>query len=223
MAAFRFYKLPAVSLLTLALLLFAAAAHAMTAPELAARLQESYEKTKDLKADFRQTTLLAAVNSKKEATGTLTIKKPGMMRYVYMKPERQEWVIKGDDIIIYTPSMNQVIKKALARATMDRTPATFLAGLGRITDSFEPRIPKAGEKDKRGRYVLELVPKGDGMGIKTVSLELDPENFNIVGFTFTESSGNINSFSFSNIRVNQGIRESAFNFRMPKGADLVGE
>ena len=216
-------RLSAVFLLTIGLFLPAPPVYALTAPELAARLQESYDKTKDLKADFNQTTVLAAVNSKKEASGTLTIKKPGMMRYVYARPERQEWTIKADDVIIYTPGQNQVINKTLSRGSLDRTPATFLAGLGKITDSFEPRLSGSGEKDGKGRYVLELVPKGKGMGVKDIVLVLDPDNFNILGFTFTETSGNINSFRFSNIKINSGIKESVFNFRIPKGAELIGE
>ena len=144
----------------LILLLLAAPAFAMTADQLAGKLQNSYDKTHDLKADFRQVSVVKSMNMTKEASGTLLIKKPGMLRYTYDKPEKQEMIVKGDDLIMYIPSQNQVIKKTLSRELMDKTPTTFLGGLGKITDSFNTKIPAAGEKDKEGRYVLVLIPKG---------------------------------------------------------------
>ncbi len=195
----------------------------MSPQELAARLQESYDKTRDLKADFAQTSIVKAMNMKKEGSGKLLIKKPGLLRYMYIKPEKQEIIVKGDDLIMYTPSTNQVIKKKVERAVMDKTPTTFLAGMGRITDSFTVRFPKEGERDKGGDYLLELVPKGNKMGVERIDLTLDPKTYNIVGFSFTETSGNVNSIRLSNIKINSGIKDSAFDFRVPKGASLVGE
>lgn len=195
----------------------------MAADELAGKLQESYDKTKDLKADFTQVSEVKAMNMKKEGSGKLLIKKPGFLRYTYVKPEKQELIVKGEELIMYTPSTNQVVKKKLARAVMDKTPSTFLAGLGRITDSFTPRIPKTGEKDKEGRYLLELVPKGDKMGVERITLSLDPKSFEIESFSFVETSGNTNTIALSNMKINKGVKDSAFEFKIPKGASLVAE
>ena len=109
-----------------------AASFAMTPQELAAKLQESYDKTRDMKADFVQVSEVKAMNMKKEGSGTLLIKKPGMLRYTYVKPEKQDLIVRGEELIMYMPASNQVIKKSMERAVMDKTPSTFLAGLGRI-------------------------------------------------------------------------------------------
>ena len=210
-------------ILAIIIMLFPIQALAMSPQDLAAKLQESYDKTRDLKADFAQTSIVKAMNMKKEGSGKLLIKKPGLLRYSYIKPEKQELIVKGDDLIMYMPSTNQVIKKKVERAVMDKTPTTFLAGMGRITDSFTVRFPKEGEKDKSGDYLLELVPKGNNMGVEKIGLELDPKTYNIVGFSFTETSGNVNSIRLSNIKINTGIKDSAFNFKIPNGASLVGE
>lgn len=207
----------------LLLLVIPATAFAMTPQELAAKLQESYDKTRDMKADFVQVSEVKAMNMKKEGSGTLLIKKPGMLRYTYNKPEKQDLIVRGEELVMYMPTNNQVIKKAMARAVMDKTPSTFLAGLGRITDSFDVRFPKAGEKSKKGNALLELVPKGDKMGVDNILLELDPKDYTILAFSFTETSGNTNSIRLSNIKTNTGIKESAFAFKIPKGANLVAE
>ena len=212
------------TLITLiSLILAASPAFAMTADQLAGKLQDSYDKTHDLKADFRQVSVVKSMNMTKEASGTLLIKKPGMLRYTYDKPERQEIIVRGDDLIMYIPSQNQVIKKTLSRELMDKTPTTFLGGLGKIADSFNPKIPAAGEKDKEGRYILELIPKGDKMGVEEITLALDPKTFDIREFSFRETSGNVNTISLGNIKINKAVKDSAFNFKIPKGASLISE
>ncbi|MGC2423957.1 MAG: outer membrane lipoprotein chaperone LolA [Nitrospirota bacterium] len=209
--------------LFLFLILLPLPAFAMTADELAGKLQNSYDKTHDLRADFRQVSVVKSMNMTKEASGTLLIKKPGMLRYSYDKPEKQEIIVKGDDLIMYLPSQNQVIKKTLSRELMDKTPTTFLGGLGKITDSFDPKIPATGEKDKHGRYVLELIPKGDKMGVEEITLALDPKTFDMREFSFRETSGNVNTISLSDVKINKGVKDSAFNFKIPKGASLISE
>jgi outer membrane lipoprotein carrier protein len=212
-----------ISTALILLLLAASPAFAMTADQLAGKLQNSYDKTRELKADFKQVSVVKAMNMTKEASGTLLIKKPGMLKYAYEKPEKQEIIVRGDDLIMYIPSQNQVIKKTLSRELMDKTPTTFLGGLGKITDSFDPKIPAAGEKDKQGRYVLELIPKGDKMGVEEITIALDPKTFDIREFSFRETSGNVNTISLSNIKINKGVKDSAFNFKIPKGASLISE
>lgn len=219
------FNVKSISLLVAAalLLFIASPAFAFTADEIAAKLQESYDKTHDLRADFVQVSEIKAMNMKKEGKGVLLIKKPGLLRYTYFKPEKQELIVKGEELIMYTPSTNQVVEKKLSRAVMDKTPSTFLAGLGRITDSFEPRLPKSGEKDAAGRYLLELVPKGEKMGVDRITLALDPKGFGIESFSFVETSGNTNTITLSNIKINKGVRDSAFEFKIPKGASLIAE
>ncbi len=208
-------------LLLAVLILLPAPAFAMTASELADNLQKSYDNTKDLKADFTQTSEVKAMNIVKEGRGTLIIKKPGMLRYTYTKPEKQELIVKGGELIMYTPSTNQVVKKKLEKAVMDKTPSTFLAGLGKITDSFKVRLPASGATDKKGRYALELVPKGDRMGIEKITLLIEPGTYNILAFSFTEVSGNTNTIRLSDIKTNTGVKEGAFEFKIPKGASII--
>jgi outer membrane lipoprotein carrier protein len=218
------FKVIRTALLVITSLLFATSpVFAMNADELAGKLQESYDKTRDLSASFTQESFVKAMDMRKSGSGKLVIKKPGLLRYTYVEPEKQELIVRGEELIMYTPSTNQVVKKKLSRAVMDRTPSTFLAGLGKVTDSFAPRIPKAGEKDKQGRYLLELVPKGEKMGVEKVTLALDPKSFEIESFSFTETSGNTNTIELGGIKINKGVKDSAFDFKVPKGASVLAE
>lgn len=204
-------------------LAIAAPASAMTADELAAKLQQSYDNTRDMKAEFTQDSLVKAMNITRQGSGTLTIKKPGMLRYTYARPDRQEIIVRGEEFIMYMPDSRQAVKKRLERAVLDKTPATFLAGLGRITDSFKVGIPKGAGKDKAGNYLLELTPRGNGMGVKKITLSVEPGGFGITGFTFVEESGNTNSFTLKNIRINQGVDDNVFDVRLPRGVKVMKE
>lgn len=198
-------------------------AHAMAAGELAAKLQESYDKTADLRADFTQDSLVKAMNISRQGSGTLVIKKPGLLRYTYEKPDRQEIIVKGDELVMYMPGSKQAVKRKLDRAAMDKTPATFLAGLGKITDSFKVDFQKPAGKDKAGNYILVMKPRGNGMGIKDITLTVDPATYGILGFSFVEESGNVNTFALKNIRINQGVKDSAFDFKLPGGVKIITE
>jgi len=214
---------PAILFVLLFALLLPVPAHAMTAAELSSRVQECYDKTRDLRADFTQVSTVKAMRMKKEGKGTLIIKKPGLLRYTYTKPEKQELIVRGEDMLMYTPSSNQAVKKTLSRTVMDKTPTTFLAGLGRITDSFSVRIPAAGGHDRDGHLLLELLPKGEKMGVADVVLGLDPVTYGIVSFTFTDTSGNTNAITLKNVKINGGVEDRSFNLALPRGTNVTAE
>jgi outer membrane lipoprotein carrier protein len=195
----------------------------MTPVELAGKLQAAYDRTHDIKADFTQISEVTAMHIVKEGAGRLVIKKPGMLRYTYTRPDKQEIIVRDDELTMYMPESKTAVKRKMERAMLDKTPSTFLAGLGRITDSFDVRFPKAGSRDGDGNYLLELIPKGDSMGIKTVLLTLDYTNLDILGFSFTDVSGNTNSIRLKNIKTNKGVKDSVFDFELPKGTKLIAE
>jgi chaperone LolA len=210
-------------LIALFVLTAPAPASAMTAEELAARLQGSYDRTTDLKAEFTQVSFVKAVRLTREGSGTLVIKKPGQLRYSYARPDKQEIIVRGQELVMYLPESKQVIKRHLDRALLDKTPSTFLAGLGRITDSFSVRFPKAGAYDGSGNHTLELVPKGEAMGIESITLTLEPGTYNILAFSFTETGGNTNTIRLKGVKRNLGVHDSAFEFTVPKGVKVIAE
>ncbi len=203
----------------LILLLVSSPAFAAAAHDPAALLQKRYDSIHDMRADFTQVSVVKAMNMTKKASGVLIIKKPGMLRYTYTKPEKEEIIVKGGNLIMYVKSTNQVITKKLSRAFMDKTPTTFLAGMGNIGDSFDVIVP-AGSK---GRPDFELIPKGNKMGVEKIYINMDPKGPYIRQFTFVETSGDVNTITLSRVKINRGVKDSAFDFKIPKGASLISE
>src|SRR5215213_1867524 len=59
---------------------------------LAAKVQQRYNGIKDIQGDFVQTYEGGVLRTKTSERGTVAIKRPGKIRFVYTKPERKEFV-----------------------------------------------------------------------------------------------------------------------------------
>ena len=65
------------------------------AEALAKALQQRYQTIKDFSADFEHTYRGGVLRTQTRERGTVKIKKPGKMRWVYTAPERKEFVSDG--------------------------------------------------------------------------------------------------------------------------------
>ena len=108
------------------------AAQAPRSPDsLALAVQERYQQVRDFTAEFVQTLrggVLRSTESRGE--GTVWIKKPGKMRWVYTKPEKQEIVSDGRTMHSYWPEDRQVLKSEVPSDDRAGTSMLFLAGRG---------------------------------------------------------------------------------------------
>ena len=106
-----------------------------TADQLSAKIQQRYDTIRDFEADFVQTYEGGVLRTKTTERGTLAIKKPGRMRWLYSGKERKEFVSDGAKIYSYLPADKQVIVSPMPAADQT-TPALFLAGRGNIVRDF---------------------------------------------------------------------------------------
>lgn len=199
-------------------------ASAVTLDELIALIQSSYENTSDLRASFIQESFIKTMGTIKKAEGRLYIKKPSRMLWRYTKPERQDILIIGNDVLIYKYEERQVIKSHLG---LEKTPATFLAGMGRLRDDFSLRHAE-GDHKKEGGYYLELIPKVKGSTrriLLEVSAWTDKNEGKVIyvtkGFTLTDAYGNSTKIILKNIELNKGIKDSVFQVKIPEGAEII--
>jgi len=181
-----------------------------------ARLQERYETTRTLTADFRQTVESPTLASPLESHGTVAFEKPNKMRWDYAKPDAQLIVGDGETLWIYQPEERQVIKAPLKDAFQAATPVTFLAGLGRVDRDFEATL----ERDEPERWVLRLVPRKD-TGIGTLQLAVRKKDASIDEARITDPLGTTTRIAFSNERRNVTLDRELFRFSAPPGVDVV--
>jgi outer membrane lipoprotein carrier protein len=204
-----------------ALMLGPALPHAQSGSpdELAAKVQQRYDSIRDFEASFVQSYEGGLLRTRTTESGTVAIKRPGRMRWVYTKPERKEFVSNGQRIYSYLPADKQVIVAAMPSGEQT-TPALFLSGRGHLvrdfTASFAP-LPGA-PADLVG---LKLVPKRNDPEVEWLLLGVDPGTFQIRQLIAADKQGGRSSFQFSNLKENRNLSDKLFEFQVPRGVEVV--
>jgi outer membrane lipoprotein carrier protein len=106
------------------------------AQAFAQALQMRYQGIRDFSADFVHSYRGGVLRTETTERGTVTIKKPGRMRWVYTSPERKEFVSDGQKVYAYVPADKQVVVSPVASDDQGSTPALFLTGKGDIARDF---------------------------------------------------------------------------------------
>ncbi len=131
---------------------------APSAADLARNLQRKYNQVRDFSADFEHIYEGGVLRKKLTERGTLLVKKPGMMRWIYTAPEKKEFVSDGRTLWSYMPADRQVIIGTVPPADEASSPAMFLAGKGSIQRDFTPRLAAAAGL-AASEVALELRPR----------------------------------------------------------------
>ena len=190
-----------------------------TAEELAARIQQRYDGIRDFEGAFTQSYEGGVLRVKTSESGTVAIKRPGKMRWVYTKPERKEFVSDGSRIYSYMPADKQVIVGTLP-AQAQTTPALFLAGRGHLVRDFTSTFTEL-PTTASGLRGLRLVPKKPDPELEWLTLGVDPASFQIRYLVASDGQGGRSTFTFSNLKENQNLTDKLFAFQIPRGVDVI--
>jgi len=200
----------------LLLITFPYEGHSKAGPdEVITRLKSTYSDIKDLTADFTQKSIIIGFGEK-VYKGRMYLKKPKMVRWDYSNPAKQNIFIKDEKVILYMPEEKQAIVQNLTNHP-DAEPAM---GLLSNIETWEEQFTVTGG-DVIGNVInLTLLPKSMLLFDKAL-VEVDKETFYISKLTLFEKSGNMVSFNFSGIKTNSSLRDKLFDFRIPKGVEVL--
>lgn len=212
-----------VIITTIFMILFSAPAYpaeVLPLKTLIAKIQETYEKTKDLKASFLQEVTMKSMNRTEKEEGVFYFKKPQKMVWDYLKPKKKKLVINPhntwfhlpDDRVVYLQDTESVLKSKLT--------IKFLSGLGNLQEDFQVSFPQSDPLDEEGNYLLRLVPRGADIGMENLSLCIDKDSFQVVQFGFSDTYGNTSRIRFRNVMINGGLPDTLFNFKTPPGTEV---
>jgi outer membrane lipoprotein carrier protein len=190
-----------------------------TPEELAARIQQRYDTIRDFEADFVHTYQGGLLRTKTTEQGTVAIKRPGRMRWVYTKPERKEFVSNGREIYSYIPRDKQVIVSPMP-ADAQTTPALFLTGRGHLVRDFTATFTDV-PGTAPGVLGLKLVPKKDDPEIEWLMVAVEPTTLQIRHLVALDRQGGQSAFAFSNMKENRNLSDTIFDFKVPRGVDVI--
>lgn len=196
------------------------AAPAPAPADLARAIQQKYDTVRDFEASFEHRYRGGVLRKEATERGTMQIKKPSRMRWVYESPERKVFVADGTRIYSYIPEDRQVIIAPVPDEADATTPAMFLSGHGNLSRDFEASFPSDPDPAP-GTYSLRLIPRRQEAEYDWLVLVVDRATYRLRKLTTGDAQGGQSSFTFSNVRENVGIPDNAFRFTIPTGVDVV--
>jgi outer membrane lipoprotein carrier protein len=191
--------------------------------DLVGKVDARYAQTQDLQADFTQETILEGFETGFTSSGRLYLKKPGLLRWDYLQPSEEQIYVDGDQVMMYVPEHQQVVKGALTQMAASKGPLALLQGVGELAQQFTILESSVGSKEGE-LPSLTLVPKPVGNEAPTIEkilLKLFPDSYLIQTITLFEVSGNISRVIFDHIQVNKGLSSRLLKFEVPPDVVVV--
>ena len=188
------------------------------------KVEAQYSKTKDLQADFTQETLFDGFETGFSSSGKLYLKKPGLLRWDYLEPSKEQIYVDGDQVLMYVPDHQQVVKGTLTQLAASKGPLALLQDAGTLSQHFSVVDASSEDRGNKKIPVLTLVPKSTGEKpptLKKIVLKLSPDSFLIQEITLFEASGNVSRVAFDHIQVNQGVSARLLQFEVPSDVVVV--
>lgn len=189
------------------------------APDAMAKsLQQRYQGVRDFSATFVHTYRGGVLRTQTTERGTVSVKKPGLLRFVYTSPERKEFVSDGKKIYFYVPQDRQVQVTDAPASDQATTSVLFLAGKGDIARDFTAAYA---DTSPAGTVALKLTPRRTEPDYEYLIVAVDPVTLQIRALTTRDRQGGDSALTFSNLKENTGISDKEFAFRIPRGVDVI--
>lgn len=196
-------------------------ARAQAHEEVVDRVQERYERTRNLEAHFTQRATLKILNETQLSSGKVYIMKPGKMRWDYLQPENQVILLNEDTLSVYTPEINQLLEQPVANTYRAKSPIAFLAGQGKIREIFWVRVEPMDGREEGAAWRLILTPKEENPQLKELRLEVAGGTYDIVRTVIVDYFGNVTDIRYENLQINGNIEEEIFVLKLPPGVQRV--
>jgi outer membrane lipoprotein carrier protein len=216
----------AISLIAMTIGALIAAPSASTAEPMAAEfataLQQKYERIRDFSASFVQSYAGGVLKKKLgDERGTVWVKKPGKMRWDYKTPDQKQLVSDGTRTYFYIPEDKQVYVASLPADDSVSARILFLAGKGNLARDFTPTLVALPVGAPAGSKALKLVPHAAQADFEWLMLFVEPGTLSLRGLASTDAQGGTSTFVFNNVKENVGISDTLFEFKMPRGVELI--
>jgi outer membrane lipoprotein carrier protein len=186
---------------------------------IAEGVDRHYNNMQSLEAQFTEN--YRGAGMARNESGTLSLKRPGKMRWDYREPRPKLFISDGKTAWFYVPGDQQVRKASVKKLDDLRSPLRYLLGNTKLEKEFAglslaPDVKPLDSAD----IVLRGVPKGMEDRVNQVLLEIAP-NSQIRAITIDEADGSSTQFRLSDQKQNVALPDSRFRFSPPPGVETV--
>jgi outer membrane lipoprotein carrier protein len=198
-----------------------AAAAELRPEDVARRLQDAYEKTTSMSANFQQVTSVRSSPREKHGSGTLVIQKPGRMRWDYKEPAHQVLVADGETVSMYYAQAEQMMVIPAREYLQSDVTYAFFTGQGDILRDFEALPAEKNLAQGAADHVIKLVPRKDHPQVQELRLWVNPESFLIERLRVFDHFGTVTDLFFSEVKTDVDLPAALFTFTPPAGTEII--
>lgn len=197
-------------ILLAALLSFSASSFSQTPEEL---LQIKLNDIRSMTANFKQV-VKAKERVVSRSSGTMALERPGLFRWQTKEPMEQLMIADRQHIWVYDVDLEQVTVKKQEKG-LGGTAALFLSGYDdTITRDFTVIQSGSG-----GSLTFDLKSKSAKANFQRIKL-MFRQDF-LTGLELYDQLGQVTSVQLVQAKLNPKLAASLFQFKPPKGVDVV--
>jgi len=189
-------------------------AYAQDNDALVRKVDDHYNHLNSLRAHYAEH--YSGMGMDRVEEGTLLLKKPGRMRWIYAAPVGKVFVLDGKFAWFYTPGDTQATRVPAKQLDDLRSPLRFLLGHTQLKKELDNLTVVASGTGFR----ISGVPKGMAQRVKSLSLAVTAAGA-IEQMRLEETDGAVTEFSFSQMQENVPVKDADFAFIPPDGVSVV--
>jgi len=212
----------AVRLLSILIFGLTGVAHLSAQPDvhaIAEKVDQHYNHMQTLEAQFSET--YSGAGMTRTESGTLTLKKPGRMRWDYEQPRPKMFLTDGTTAWFYVPGERQVRRAPVKQLDDLRSPLRYLLGKAKLEKEFVGLSIASNQKPEyEGDIVLQGIPKSMADRVANTLLEVSPDGL-IQRIVVEELDGSVTEFRFLQQKENVQVPDQRFRFTPPAGVEVV--
>jgi outer membrane lipoprotein carrier protein len=183
-------------------------------PILLPRVDDHYNHLHTLRA--RYTEHYTGMGIDRTESGTLLLRKPGLMRWSYDQPPGKLFILDGKYAWFYTPGDPQVSRAPAKQLDDLRSPLRFLLGHTELAKELD----QIATRSDGPNYRITGVPKGMANRVRLLTLMVTSDGA-ITAMKLEETDGAVTEFTFTDIEENVAIPPDSFTFTPPPGVPVL--
>lgn len=194
-------------------------APALTADQIAERVQSFYDRSQTFRAGFKQQYRVHAYDKVINSQGSVVFEKPGKMSWRYTNNGNRV-VSDGKLVKIYEKENKQMYEQPLDKSQYPAA-LSFLVGGGNLKASFKFTKRDAKQMGFEGGYVISGDPLESSPSYQSIVLYVDANTYQVRRVLLLDSQGNRNRFDFLNPEINTKSPGGEFSFTPPPGTQII--
>lgn len=195
-----------------------ASAQSPSPAALAKKVDQHYNHLHSL--ETRYTERYQGMGMDRTESGTLTLEKPGRMRWAYDSPAGKVFLLDGANAISFTPGDAEATRFPEKKLDDLRSPLRFLLGHTALEKELRGLTVTLISLDGKPGYTLWGTPAGMEQKVHALAVTVDAQAV-IHELRIEETDGAVTTFTFSNMHENVPVSEGEFRFIPPAGVTVI--